>query len=1074
MKPTLQVFLELNDRFAALEHSLASFAKCVNKLAKRLDSPEPTVSQLSSGCQPLVTPSSQNQGANIVISKGSGVATSGRTIVGAAVFDSLVVSKIEKTLKNLLIIVMGLSAKMDNTGLKDVVCWHVRSGNMVFIVMETKLRSSIRPWIMNKFDEVKIFSLSLDKKFLGAGVVIIMNNFLVHYVSKVEKVLGCLISVWLLFKGKLLVTVLGLYAGVLSRTRFGQAMEINSFIAKALNSNTFVVLGGDFNENDSKKSASFRFFAGQNVVSVSDYFDTNHKAVIVLISLGGLLDVHLNSLHKQANKDCWKFRIADANSSKWASFKECASVKFSSMSDEFSAACAGENVDSLWSLLSKAVETTTIKRVIDRRMKNFCLDKGRMIRSILDKPFHKVVLDYLVVNNELVLDPGEIKSKYAPLQHVDNNAFSDVMNVIGFDEFFQVVKHLPNGKAAGFSSILNELWKHCSKAILKGLLVLLNLCLKLDIVPVLWKRAWVSMISKPYDWDSALTNTHPIALIETACKIFSKILSDQIFLACSKFGVLHEDNFSVLRGTLIQSPIFVVELVVKDALEKDKGRWDALVKKSFKLKAGLSCNFPNKVLYHFLLYGLKTFEQVQTERKSASVISFSNASEILGPIEFTTVSSKAIHWSFQQFFGWDSVNIFESSLYYDQVSFLKRFGVAFYSRLADILALKKTGSQGICAFLVCLASSSGVSLVDVNDVLLSSQFSDSNFISVFMDSSLKGLGSVDVAGGAAAFFPEIGFGVSVKVVGLLSSMMTKLQTVALVLECVSSFCSVKVCLNSQAALDACISELNMGCSDFCNCCWIERRHIANLIKCKNISIIWVKVKRHFGVLDNVSADALTDTSVHLLLLLPTGVCKHFLMTNDIPISAKILLVTVVRKRLYDKYYPGVLCLHCGKVEFSDHVFTCNKESVSYKEILFECVAGWKSIAGSCLQIPSTVLVSLFSCVFNIGLYALLCKSFVLVRWFEKVLQIFEDCREAACILVDFVYSIGIHHRSVLWEFRSRFRADMEKDSLVSDSEVLPVVSCGAVRDLSDGVVRLIGIDDFFGISFGFFRLTGHM
>ncbi|KAG9284121.1 hypothetical protein G9A89_022895 [Geosiphon pyriformis] len=73
--------------------------------------------------------------------------------------------------------------------------------------------------------------------------------------------------------------------------------------------------------------------------------------------------------------------------------------------------------------------------------------------------------------------------------------------------------------------------------------------------------------------NGVLTNTHPIALLETACKIISKILSDQISLVCSKFGVLCEDNFSILRGTSIQSSIFAVGSVMEDALEKGKEIW---------------------------------------------------------------------------------------------------------------------------------------------------------------------------------------------------------------------------------------------------------------------------------------------------------------------------------------------------------------------------------------------------------------------------------------------------------------------------------------------------------------------
>ncbi|KAG9307438.1 hypothetical protein G9A89_017268 [Geosiphon pyriformis] len=281
MKPTLMMFMELNNRFAGLKHSLISLIKHIDKLAKRLDSLGPTVFQ----------PKSR---ANIVISESLDVVTGSETIVKVAVFGFLVISKMEKTLNNFLIMVMGLSAKINNADLvpaKDVVYWHVDSGNMVSIIMETKLRSNVRPWIMNKFDGVKIFSSGLDKGFLGAGVAIIMNNSLARYVSKIKEVPGYLVLVQFLFKSKLSVVILGLYTDASAETRFGQACKINFIIAKAVNSSTFMVLGSDFNENSENLSSAL---AGHEVASVSDFFDTNHNAVLVSVGLGGLLDVRLN------------------------------------------------------------------------------------------------------------------------------------------------------------------------------------------------------------------------------------------------------------------------------------------------------------------------------------------------------------------------------------------------------------------------------------------------------------------------------------------------------------------------------------------------------------------------------------------------------------------------------------------------------------------------------------------------------------------------------------------------------------------------------------------------------------
>ncbi|KAG9291371.1 hypothetical protein G9A89_003475 [Geosiphon pyriformis] len=548
MKPTPLVSVELNDRFATLERSLASFVEHVDKLAKRLNSPELMVFQSSPGCQPLVTLSLQNQGANIVISESSGVATGGETIAEVAIFDPSVVSKMKETLCNFSVTVMGLSAKINNAGLvpnlfwkiatcnacginvfakqKDVVHWHINSGNMVSIVMEMKLRSNVKLWIMNKFDGIRIFSSGLDNEFFGAGVMIIVNNSLAHHVSKIEEVLGRLFSIRLLFKSKLSVVILGLYAGASAETRFGQACEINSFIAKAANSSTFMVLGGDFNEDGSRKSASFKFcsdlglinffgkhslsvvkvidyifvsksllsaLAGHKVTSVSDFFNTNHNAVLVFVGLGGLLNSYLNSEHKQANKDKWKFKIKNVDANKWSHFREWFLDKFLENIVSFNDVKLFSKFFKLELLVVKLVKCLSLGQESDavRFFKVWSnLDnkgafkactmfddnesKELIIKSVLDWPFKKVVLDHLILDNELILESKEVKSavndiierwtrkQVAPisLPVYCDDAFLKIMNIIKSNECLLVVKELSNRKAAGMSDILNELWKH--------------------------------------------------------------------------------------------------------------------------------------------------------------------------------------------------------------------------------------------------------------------------------------------------------------------------------------------------------------------------------------------------------------------------------------------------------------------------------------------------------------------------------------------------------------------------------------------------------------------------------------
>ncbi|KAG9290065.1 hypothetical protein G9A89_010371 [Geosiphon pyriformis] len=904
MKSTLLVTFDIEKKFAVLESSLTNLMGQISELAKRLD---------------LLVP--VNQVGNIMMEEGLSVVTSSKAVVLLKLFFSPDMVKFENMLEGLSTSVLSLLVCLDGlvlAGSKIATC-NVRDMNN-----PTKQEDIVYWYIINKFDGIRIFLSGVDKRFFGAGMTIIMNNSLAHHVSKIDEISGRVILVHLFFKGKLSVMVLGLYADTSSGIRFGQAVEVNFFVTRALNSSTFVVLDSDFNENNSKKSASFRFcldlglansfgtyslvrapilslaVAGQIVASVSDYFDTDHKTVIVSVGLGELLNVHLN-----------------------------------------------------------------VAKLVKSLQSGDAFRTGSLLNVWL-------IADELM-NNELVLDSGEVKSKvdviierwtrkwsastplstpwacqYAPLQYVNNDVFSGVMDVIGFDELFQMVKHLPDGKAAGFSSIPNELWKH-------------------------------------YD----------------------------------------------------ESPIFTVGSVVKNALKKGRKVWLVLQN---------MCKAYDSVGWHHLEISLqcikmcsrfiKFFDRIHENRLNCVITDF------------------GLSDGYQVLDGLDQVSsVLRSSLYYDQIVLLKKFGMAFCNRLLDKYG-RVLDWQTFCLLKVW-----------------------SNSISVFTNGSLRGLGSNEVAGGAAKFFSEVRLGIEVKVVGLLSSTMAELQTVALVLKCVPFSCSVEVCLNIQATLNACVSELKMGVSDFRNCYWIEKRHIANLVSQKNISVVWSKVKGHSGVVSNDYADVLADIFAHSFLLLLTNVCEHFIMANGMLISgnicyfvynifrsvnythweigsgSKILcgfsvhninwvrtvaiwhldldmlfgstsralvslhsyfmkavygrLPVAVRKRLYDKKYPGILCLHCGKIEFSDYVFTCSKKAVFHSEILFKWVAVWRSLAGFCFPVPLVVLEFLLLCVHDIGLYALLCKGFVLVGWFEKAVQIFENHKKAVWILVDFVWNMGM-------------------------------------------------------------------
>ncbi|KAG9297754.1 hypothetical protein G9A89_011269 [Geosiphon pyriformis] len=60
---------------------------------------------------------------------------------------------------------------------------------------------------------------------------------------------------------------------------------------------------------------------------------------------------------------------------------------------------------------SLQAEESGIRSAIEKKIESFVINKGHTIYSVLECPFHKVVLDHLVSDGGLILDPIEVKNK---------------------------------------------------------------------------------------------------------------------------------------------------------------------------------------------------------------------------------------------------------------------------------------------------------------------------------------------------------------------------------------------------------------------------------------------------------------------------------------------------------------------------------------------------------------------------------------------------------------------------------------------------------------------------------------
>ncbi|KAG9301142.1 hypothetical protein G9A89_012525 [Geosiphon pyriformis] len=374
-----------------------------------------------------------------------------------------------------------------------------------------------------------------------------------------------------------------------------------------------------------------------------------------------------------------------------------------------------------------------------------------------------------------------------------------------------------------------------------------------------------------------------------------------------------------------------------------------------------------------------------------------------------------------------------------------------------------------------LASDGAVSLnifnsddfVSIHDCFSRVRLSD---ISVYTDRSLKNLSTTGYRADAAAFFENIGLGLGISVSGLMSSTLAELQAIVLALECVSASSSVQLFSDSQSALDAYKSELSLVCPDFHNQCWnlsvswhkvkgysgvsgnehadliVDAASLSGqcLIPCLNDYFIVVDNSvvsgnsRHFvhdiyhsichthwevGSGSKFLANSLLSKVDWPCFLLVWHPDLHMATSFTSKLSAGIhtyfmkalhhWLPVAVQKRLYNSHYLGVLCLYCGEMETSDHVFFCKIDNSTQSYILDSHVNSWKTLSGLS-HFFSYVLQLLLSCVSDFSVSMALYKDFVFNNWFCEAVSVFHNPKVAGLEVVKFVKSLGLVFRDNIW------------------------------------------------------------
>ncbi|KAG9307609.1 hypothetical protein G9A89_023174 [Geosiphon pyriformis] len=527
----------------------------------------------------------------------------------------------------------------------------------------------------------------------------------------------------------------------------------------------------------------------------------------------------------------------------------------------------------------------------------------------------------------------------------------------------------------------------------------------------------------------------------------------------------------------------------------------------------------HNTIHNSSFYGLKPFFQVQSESKVASlnpvhllsfpihirVSAFNNflAGMVHVLLDCNLSLGGFLATPFQFHSGVPMSAVLSKSKFLRFFPFLWQHSIVFINQLRDHYGAFKFSVVFLNSMSFSSAPLSVLHGVGFLNILESSNFmsvcdhlsqAGTSSLSVYTDRSLSNLSTASYKAGAATYFEDIGLGLEINVLGLMLSMLVELQAIVLALEFVFSSSFVQLFSDSQSALDTCKSELRLACSDFCNQCWVKCYYIINVIHSKNLRVSWHKVKDHSGISENECTDALIGAASlsdwyllscldeHFLIAnssIVFGNSRHFchsslvwhpnlnmatsftskLSANACTYFIKALyhwLLVAVQKCLYNRLYPSVLCLYCGKVEVSDHVFSCKIDESAWHHLLESHVNSWKVVSGL-FHSSLDILQLLSSCISDFSVFTALHKGFVFNGWFCKAVSVFHDFKVASLEIVKFVHSFGLHY------------AYIEKNELIPIDGSAVISIPGLVSRFSAGVVKLLGITNAVGVCFGFHK-----
>ena len=241
-----------------------------------------------------------------------------------------------------------------------------------------------------------------------------------------------------------------------------------------------------------------------------------------------------------------------------------------------------------------------IRESVNQRCEMLKDNQRRMINSILEKPFKKIAIDRILINEakgkDFFNDSDEVLEKtaehfskqfkkrnfqeevmsdewkeiYKPITRIKEGVYRNLSNRITKEEWVQMLLKLKANTAPGISGIGYMLIKQANTETQKVFRNFASICIAKGEIPLKWKIGQTYPISKDTEWGYDLNNIRPIVLLETFRKCVTKIFTTRLEKIIRENNLLEGPNFAELVRSSTKNPIHILSMIIEEAKEKNQ------------------------------------------------------------------------------------------------------------------------------------------------------------------------------------------------------------------------------------------------------------------------------------------------------------------------------------------------------------------------------------------------------------------------------------------------------------------------------------------------------------------------